>query len=110
AGAQRARGRSYAGWEREGQLPLPAANGVSYLPAFAAGTVQNVFPRGGIQRQSGISPLYAWGDSLTWVHRRHTYKAGGDARFVSTNGFATFLGVEPAVNSGAGGVPVSGFA
>jgi hypothetical protein len=110
AGSQPARDRSYASWEREGKALLPVVDGIGYRPNFTGG-VANVFsigpPFGGVPAGS-ISRLNVFGNNLSWVSGRHTFKFGGDVRFGSGDDAFVDTGVTPTATFGAGGVAVTG--
>lgn len=102
-GAQRAPVRFFAPWEStEGKAQLPTANGQIYAPTTLLVTD---FVNTGNDPQGRISPFYLFSDNVTWVKGRHTFKGGGELRFVSTNGFNSFT-VLPRASFGAGGAAV----
>ena len=106
AGAQRARLRFLAPWELgSGASLLPkTAGGAGYLPVM---TLVNDVISSESDPQGRISPFYVVSDKLSWRSGRHGMKAGGEARFVSTNGFNSF-DVMPRAYFGAGGRAVAG--
>jgi hypothetical protein len=52
--------------------------------------------------QGRISPVYEYGDTISWLKGKHAFKGGGSFRFVSTNGFNSF-DVMPRAVFGQGG-------
>ncbi|HEX4947146.1 MAG TPA: carboxypeptidase regulatory-like domain-containing protein [Blastocatellia bacterium] len=104
AGASRTRARFFAPWETpSGRDFLPMANNQIFVPVFTS-----IKPSidGSNDPQGRISPIYQYADTLTWLRGRHQFKAGGEVRFVSNNGFNSFT-VVPRVNFGTGGVGIT---
>ncbi len=102
AGALRPKVRFYAPWERAGTDLQPKAGGQPYLLVFNQITDplnQDNDPQG------RITPVYQFGNNLSWLKGRHAFKGGAEVRFVSTNGFNSF-NVMPRAILGTGGVPV----
>ena len=64
-------------------------------------------PCGGVPAGS-ISRLNVFGDNLSWVSGRHTFKFGGEVRFGSGDDAFVDIGVTPTATFGAGGVAVTG--
>jgi hypothetical protein len=115
AGTQPARERYYASWEREGKAVMPVAGGIGYRPNFtAASGVANVFPVGppfGGVPAGSISRLSVFGDNVSWVSGRHTFKFGGETRFGVGDDAFVDVGVTPTAVFGADPrVAVTGFA
>lgn len=61
---------------------LPTVSGLGFLPQFA----QVTNPIAG-QPSNYIAPVYQWGDSMTWIKGRHSFKGGVEIRFISDSGF-----------------------
>jgi hypothetical protein len=87
---------------------LPTRNGIPYVvqttlfpETFLADTV-NLDG----QSREAVSPLYSYGDTLSWNQGAHSFKAGAEFRFGSTNGWNDTW-FTPEVTLGAGGVPVA---
>ena len=82
---------------------LNVSNKVPYVLNF--GTVTN--PVSG-QPSNYIAPVYQFGDSMTWIKGRHSFKGGVEVRLISDSGFDAD-NVTPRVQLGANGLqPVSG--
>ena len=58
------------------------------------------------QSREAVSPLYSYGDTLSWNQGRHAFKIGGEMRYGATQGWNDTWFV-PRVDLGAGGVPVA---
>src|SRR5580658_7434994 len=68
---------------------LPSLDGNSYIMALAAGTS----PLGTTTAedpQGRTSPVYEARDRITWLHGKHTFKAGIDRRYTSANSYVSF--------------------
>lgn len=65
------------------QALLPTVGGLGFVPQFASGITN---PIAG-QPSNYIAPVYQWGDSLTWIKGRHSFKGGFEVRFISDSGF-----------------------
>ena len=105
AGAQRGPIRFNAPWEFDsGKAVLSTANGQLYVPVLASATTPI---NQGNDPQGRNSPLYTYGDKITYLRGRHSFKAGVEVRFVSTNGFNSFT-VLPRANIGTGGAAITG--
>ena len=61
---------------------LPSIGGLSFVPQLAGATN----PIGG-QPSNYIVPVYQWGDSLTWIKGRHSFKGGFETRWISDSGY-----------------------
>ncbi|MGH9938927.1 MAG: TonB-dependent receptor domain-containing protein, partial [Blastocatellia bacterium] len=107
-GAQRGPIRFNAPWELdEGKALLPTANGQGYLPVFSSLPAASQPIRNDNDPQGRNSPLYAYGDKITWLRGRHEFKGGVEFRFASTNGFNSFT-VLPRADTGTGGAAITG--
>jgi hypothetical protein len=83
---------------------LSTASGVPYITGFAG--ITNPFSNSATGGASNrISPVYQYGDTMTWIRGRHAFKGGADTRFLSDAGFDAF-GATPIASIGAGGVAV----
>ncbi len=78
----------------EGLLPLNS--GVPYLLNWASGSITS--PVGG-NESNYIAPVYQFGDSMTWVRGRHSFKGGATVRLISDSGYDAFS-VVPRVQLG----------
>ncbi len=83
---------------------LPAAGSVPYILSFAG--VTSPFPSAAGGASNRITPVYQYGDNISWVKGRHSFKGGVEVRFVSDAGYDAF-GAVPGATIGAGGVPVT---
>ncbi|MBS1812732.1 MAG: TonB-dependent receptor [Acidobacteria bacterium] len=105
AGGSRTLARFFAPWETpQGRSFLPTATGQNFIPAFASITSPVDFTNGA---QGRISPIYQYSDVITWLRGRHSFRGGGEVRFVSNNGFNSFS-VMPRANFGTGGAAITG--
>lgn len=105
AGAQRGPIRFNAPWELDtGKALLPTANSQLYVPVFASVTTPI---NQGNDPQGRNSPFYTYGDKITWLKGRHSFKGGVEFRFGSTNGFNSFT-VLPRATIGSGGAAITG--
>jgi Outer membrane receptor for ferrienterochelin and colicins len=83
---------------------LSTAAGVPYITAFAG--ITNPFSNSATGGASNrITPVYQYGDTMSWIRGRHAFKGGVEARFLSDAGFDAF-GATPIATVGAGGVAV----
>jgi len=83
---------------------LSTASGVPYITAFAG--VTNPFSNSATGGASNrLTPVYQYGDTLSWTKGRHNFKGGFEIRFVSDPGFDAF-GATPIATIGAGSVAV----
>ena len=95
--------RFYQLWEVEGGLEkMPAVNGQPFLILPAAMTSPLYT---GNDPQGRITPVYQFGDTISWMKGAHAFVGGAELRFISTNGFNSFS-VMPRAQLGAGGVSV----
>ncbi len=82
---------------------LNVSGKVPYVLNF--GTITS--PVGG-QPSNYIAPVYQFGDAMTWIKGRHSFKGGVEVRLISDSGFDAD-NVTPRVQLGANGLqPVSG--
>ncbi|MCS7026117.1 MAG: TonB-dependent receptor [Bryobacteraceae bacterium] len=102
-GALRPRLRFYAPWELNPSI-LPSQAGQPYVIVPVSYT--NPINQGN-DPQGRISPNYQLFEKMSWLSGKHSVKFGGNAYFVSSNGFNSF-DVLPRVSLGAGGAPVRG--
>ena len=104
AGSSRTRARFFGPWETQpGRDFLPTANNQIFVPVYTSITA----PIDGTNDPQGrISPIYQYADTLTWLRGKHQFKAGGEVRFVSNNGFNSFS-VVPRVNFGTGNTAIT---
>jgi hypothetical protein len=63
---------------------LPTIGGLGFVPIFSSGVTS---PVPGGQPSNYIAPVYQWGDDLTYIHGKHSFKVGFVARWVSDSGF-----------------------
>jgi len=99
--------RFYAPWEVEGGTDpkyMPRTGNQPFL--IVPATVTAPVPTGN-DPQGRISPVYQFTDNLTWIKGSHTFMAGAELRFISSNGFNSFSAM-PRAAIGAGGVPAQG--
>src|SRR5262249_19659806 len=86
---------------------LPTVGGYPFILNFVGTPLT-----GGIQppvsgnESNYIAPVYQWGDSLTWIKGRHSFKGGVEVRRISDSGYDA-NGVTPRAQIGAGAVPVT---
>ncbi|MBI4903814.1 MAG: carboxypeptidase regulatory-like domain-containing protein [Acidobacteria bacterium] len=105
AGVLRPDYRASAPWELAQNAGfLPQASGETYIPVLSQ--VSNIVTTDDDPVHL-FSPLYQFTDSVTHVRGSHTWKAGVDVRFASSNGFNS-TDVMPRVNFGTGAVAVTG--
>lgn len=84
---------------------LPSINGTPYLLGLSG--VTGPYATGsGEDPQGRISPVYTFSDKFTWIHGRHSIKAGFQVNFASANGFVAF-NVVPRVTIGTGNAAIS---
>jgi len=91
-------------WQLGGNDVLPSLNGQPFLLSIAS-VNSPLFPSVGDDPSTRISPVYQFGDSMTWIKGRHQIKGGAEMRFVSVAGFDTF-NVMPRITLNPGSVPV----
>ncbi len=82
---------------------LPVIDGVAapvYTVPAASGGVTS--PYGSASPGNYINPIYQYGDNLTWLKGKHSFKAGVQVRFISSAGFPFSVNqVPPLVSIGA---------
>jgi hypothetical protein len=88
---------------------LPVSNGIPFAAAttlFPNNFLNSGTTEGGTTR-GAISPLWTFGDTLSWTKGKHAFKAGSEFRFASSNGWND-SNMTPQALFGAGGIPVTG--
>lgn len=85
------------------ELLPTSANGVPYILSFAG--ITSPFPSAAGGASNRITPVYQYGDTLSWMKGRHQFKGGIEVRFLSDAGYDAF-GARPGASVGAGAVPV----
>lgn len=85
-----------------GQKLLPSSNGTPFYLALAGGETNPLSPAasGTGSTSNRISQTYQYGDDLTWIRGKHTFKGGVVVRFINNAGFDT-VGVVPTATIGA---------
>ncbi len=101
-GALRPKLRFNAPWEVAGTDILPKSGTHPYLIDFT--TVTDPLNLAN-DPQGRITPIYQFGNDITWLKGKHSFKGGIITRFRSTNGFNSF-DVMPRATIGAGGQAV----
>ncbi len=102
AGAQRPLVRFFAPWELNPDIFPTTVGGTTFAPDFnLVSDPINI----GNDPQGRISPVYMFGDKISFLKGRHSFKGGAEVRFTSTNGFNSFT-VLPRAVFGTGGVGV----
>ena len=84
----------------DGKGILPSINGTPYLLSLA-GVSSPYSTSTSADPQGRISPVYMFSDKFTWLHGRHSMKAGFEVDFGSTNDYVSF-NVVPRVTIGTG--------
>jgi hypothetical protein len=96
-------------WGADGSALPHTAGGQPEVLNFT--TITPPFPYnlyGQTDQQDRISPIYQYGDTITWLKGRHSFKGGGEVRFNSYAGFDNYVN-PPRVSLGqSAGVPVQG--
>ncbi len=82
----------------------PSSNGILFTPGFSSFT--SPIP-GNIDSQL-IDPVYTVGDTMSWTHGRHSFKAGFQMDAMSSNSFNINNNFVPSVTLGAGSTAVQG--
>ena len=83
---------------------LSTAGGVPYITAFAG--ITSPFPTGATGGASNrITPVYQYGDTMTWSKGRHSFRGGAELRFISDPGYDAF-GATAIATVGSGAVAV----
>jgi hypothetical protein len=104
AGVFRPRQTYNSPWTVAGTGVLPKIGSQPYVLGMA-GANSPINTSVGDDPSTRVSPVYQFGDNVTWSHGRHSVKAGAEVRFVSSAGYDTFS-IMPRVALGAGAVPV----
>jgi len=91
---------------------LPVSNGTSFYPNLADSSVSNPLSPAAnstATTSNRISQTYQYGDDLTWIKGKHTFKGGVVVRFINSAGFDE-VGVIPTAQIGAqtGSLAVTG--
>jgi hypothetical protein len=104
-GVQRAHLDFEAPWTAHaaGTSILPSINGIPYILSLNGLTS----PLASSDPQGRITPVYQYGDKISWLHGHHAFKAGLELRFLSEFSYHAF-DVIPRVTLGAGNVGVQG--
>jgi hypothetical protein len=82
----------------------PSSNGTLFTPGFLSFTS----PIPGNIDSELIDPVYTVGDTFSWTHGRHAFKAGFQADSMSSNSFNINNNYVPSVTFGAGSTAVQG--
>src|SRR5439155_8765217 len=82
----------------------PSSNGTLFTPGFSSFTS----PIPGDIDSELIDPVYTVGDTLSWTHGRHSFKAGLQMDAMSSNSFNINNNFVPSVTLGAGSTAVQG--
>ncbi len=106
----------YVGREGEGEPTGKGKEAFDFLPTrngqrFLVGTTlfpQNFmnWPAGDSNTRGGESPLYSYGDTVSWNQGNHAFKVGGELRSGSSLSWND-THMTPLAQLGAGGVPVA---
>jgi hypothetical protein len=56
---------------------------------------------------TSVSPMWTYGDTLSWTKAKHTFKGGAEVRFANTTGSSS-VNFRPVATGGAGNFPVTG--
>ena len=105
AGVFRPRTTIISPWE--GTNLLPTIGGQQFLLGFQSG-ITNPIPfnlYGQSDAADRIVPVYQYGDNITWLKGKHSFKGGFEVRFNSYAGYDTYVVISRAT-LGAGSVPV----
>jgi hypothetical protein len=88
---------------------LPTSNGFPYTLTFAGAETNPISPAGSSTGTTSnrITQNWQYGDDLTWIKGRHSFKGGFQIRFIGNEGFDT-TGVVPTAAVGAGAVSSQG--
>jgi hypothetical protein len=91
-----------------GQKLLPSANNTPYYLALAAGETNPVSPAPSSSNSTSnrITENFQYGDDLSWIKGKHSFKFGGIIRLIDASGFDT-IGVIPTATIGAGSSAVA---
>jgi len=90
---------------------LPVSNGVQYYLGLSSGETNPLSPSATSTGTTSnrISQVWQYGDDLTWIKGKHTFKGGILARLINNAGFDT-VGIIPTATIGAqsGALAVTG--
>jgi hypothetical protein len=90
-----------------GSSILPTASSVPYILGFSGNITSPLAATDfGSDNSNRISPVYQWGDNITWLKGRHTFKGGAEVRFVSSAGYDAFAVTPRAIVGAIPNVPV----
>ena len=81
---------------------LPSSNGTPFYLALAAGETNPLSPAATSTATTSnrISQTYQYGDDITWIKGKHTFKGGVVVRFINNAGYDN-VGVVPTATIGA---------
>ncbi len=102
AGFNRPLVRFNSPWELQGRDVLGKSGNDFFYPSFSSFTNAIVDQ----DPQGRISPVYQWSDTIGYSTGKHNIRAGGEVRFVSSNGFNSFT-VVPRATVGSGVLPAT---
>jgi len=71
----------------EARKALPTHGGTPFIPQQAILTNNIITGFGGPATRGQSSPLYNYGDTLSWTKGKHAFRSGFEARFTSSAGF-----------------------
>ncbi|MBI3207722.1 MAG: carboxypeptidase regulatory-like domain-containing protein [Candidatus Solibacter usitatus] len=96
-----------APWQTDDSFLGRNSDKLPYLVGFTL--IQSPFTVNlfGAEPQRRISPVYMFGDSVSWLRGKHAFKGGFDMRFISYAGYDTYA-VMPRALLGAGNVAIQG--
>ena len=76
---------------------------IAYIPATVGGMTPNSFScMTNCAQQGNTTPLWQFGDTLSWTKGKHAFKFGGEARFGHSEGSETPTAPIPKATGGAG--------
>jgi len=107
AGVFRPRQTYQAPWTVAGNDVLPNVGGQPYVLVMSLSN-SPLATAVGDDPSTRISPVYQFSDNMTWVAGKHTLKAGGEVRFVSSAGYDTFYTMPRVSLGGTTANPVLG--
>ena len=84
-----------------------AAGDLPYIIDFTSITEPLAPTNFGSDNSNRLSPVYQYGDSISWLKGRHSFKGGVEFRFVSSAGYDAYAAT-PRATIGAVFVPVQG--
>ncbi len=82
--------------------PQAAAGGGYYQLHFSSNVATPLYEPTG--PYNGGAPTYQYGDTMTWLKGKHSFKGGATLRFIGNSGYNIISGF-PLVNTGAGTFP-----